>query len=424
MKSQDSTEEALKQLGELQLRSARTSAELDRRILGDAEASLAEQAARRAADAATGRLGFAAAMSSLMKESSTRYAAATAVAVLIILVLAMNHTTTTAWAIEDAIKAVQKYRAVHVVGWTMGPDGRLDRCELWMRSNPEETQSEAVLAKTDQATVWVAENQTYYYVPSLNKVLVDKAVTAGMNPWMGPRLLRVLSKARDSRIVESVDTATRQRRVLLTASLESASGPQSWSIEFDADSKLPISIEAWNNLDRHGNPFFSAEKITYFEDLPDRDFIFQPPSGVPYQEKDLVIPEANLALVADPKYGISTDGLSQEAAAHKILGELWTATIHQDYQRVRELCPVVGSWGGEFMREVFSGPDAAVELLSIGDIVQESHSRIGPIALVPTRILCKDGKIREINMLVQFRHSERGESCVVHGLYGFPVEIK
>jgi hypothetical protein len=424
MKSQESIEDALKQLCEQQLRSTRTGAELDRRVLGDAQASLEELAARRAVDTAPGRLGFGTAMSSLIRKNSAPYAIATALALLIILIFPINHTTTTAWAIEDAIKAVQKYRAVQIVGYILGPEGEFGRCELWMRSNPEETQSEALLAKTEKATVWVKGNQTYYFIPSLNKVLVDKAVTLGMNPWVGPRLLKVLSKAPDSRVEESFDSATKQRRVLLTASLESASGPQSWSIEFDASSNLPISIEAWHNMDRQGNPFFSTHKITYFEDLPDRDLIFQPPSGVTYQEKELAIPEANLALLADPKYGISTDGLSEEAASRKILGELWNADIHRDYHRFRELSPVVGSWSDEFMQSVLAGPDQVVEVLSIGDIAQEGHSAIGSLALVPSRVRCKDGKIREINMLVQFRHTQQGDSCVLHGPYGFPVEVK
>jgi hypothetical protein len=65
-----------------------------------------------------------------------------------------------------------------------------------------------------------------------------------------------------------------------------------------------------------------------------------------------------------------------------------------------------------------------VKLLSIGDIERTGQSRIGPLALVPSRLQCKDGKVREIWMVVQFRETDRGVSCVVHGPHGNSIEVK
>ena len=50
-------------------------------------------------------------------------------------------------------------------------------------------------------------------------------------------------------------------------------------IEFDVESKLPISLKQWENDKWKGPATLVVEKITYYEKLPDELFEFEIPDG-------------------------------------------------------------------------------------------------------------------------------------------------
>jgi hypothetical protein len=227
----------------------------------------------------------------------------------------------------------------------------------------------------------------------------------------------------DYEAVEGDDPATGQKQILVTGSIESATGPQSFLIEFDARTKLPVSMKHWNNRDRHGAPDFDLGRIVYFEDLPDGALRFDPPPGVQFVDKPLTIPEANLPMLSDPKAGIPADGLTREEACRKILGHLWPAAINGNLERIRQLCPLTAAWPDRLLRDVMA-EDEVVELLQVGGIEKEGQSKLGPLALVASRVRCRDGKVREVKIVVQFRQTEQGASCVIHGNYGYSVEVE
>jgi hypothetical protein len=322
---------------------------------------------------------------------------------------------------ERAIEALQKYKAVRMTGYTTAGGGPAP-AEIWARANATGTRSDECLAKSDNFTAWVEDNKTYIYDHASKKVLVDPAITMGMDPWLGPKLLTTLAKMPDYKAIEGDDPATGQKQILVTASIESATGPQSFAIEFDAGTKLPVSMRHWQNVNRHGAPDFAFDKIVYFQDLPDSTFSFQPPPGVPFEQKPLTIPEANLSMLRNPNSGIVTDELSRDEACQKLLGHFWDAVINDDLATIRHLCPLTTSWPDKLLLEVMA-EDKVVELLKIGDIEQEGQSKLGRLALVPSRVRCQDGKVREIKIVVQFRETDQGRSCVIHGNYGYSVEV-
>lgn len=357
-----------------------------------------------------------------MKMKSTQYGIGTVLGVALLAGLILHQSTTTAWAIEGAIKALQKYKAVRMTGYTTA-GGSPAPAEIWARVNATGTRSDECLAKSDNWTVWVEDNKTYVYDPARHTVIVDPAVTIGMDPWLGPRLLETLAKMPDYKAIEGDNPATGQKQIIVTASIESAVGPQSFTIEFDANTKLPVSMKHWVNLNRQGAPDFAFDKIVYFEDLPDSTFRFQPPPGVKFEKKPLTIPEANFSILSDPTSGISADGLTREEACRKILGQFWKAVINDDLASIRKLCPLTKTWPDKLLLDVMA-EDKVVELLKIGDIEEEGQSKLGRLALVPSRVRCEDGKVREIKIIVQFRETGRGTSCVIHGNYGHSVVVE
>ncbi|MBI5387607.1 MAG: hypothetical protein HZA90_23350 [Verrucomicrobia bacterium] len=357
-----------------------------------------------------------------MKKKSVRYTLGTTLGLGLIAALMLNHFTTTAWAMERTIAALKKYKALHLTGHTASGSSA-GPLEVWARANASGTCSEACLAKMGSITVWVEGNKTYAYEPGQNKVWVEPGITAGVNPWFGPKFLSTFARVRDYQAHEGTDAATGQKRVLATGSLPTALGPQSFLIEFGAETKLPVSMKGWRNLNRHGTPEFVFDKIVYFEDLPDSTFRFVPPPGVPLADKPLTIPEANVAALSDPKDGIPATGLTREEACRKLLEQMWDACIREDLPRIRRLCPLTAGWPEELFRTI-AGQDEPVKVLSIGSIEQTGQSRLGPLALVPSRLQCKDGKTREVRMVVQFRETDQGLSCVVHGPHGNSIEVK
>jgi hypothetical protein len=358
----------------------------------------------------------------IMKHKTVRYTCGGALGFTVLVGLVLNHSTTSAWAIEQAIEALEVYKAVRMTGATT-VGGAFAPAELWARADATGARSAAILARSDSFTAWVKDNQTYVYDHAHNTVTVEPAITMGLSPWLGPRFLTTLSRLPNYKAVEGADPTTGQKRILVTASLESSTGPQSFLIEFDTKTKLPVSITHWLNLDRRGAPDFSFDKIVYFEDLPDSAFQFEPPAGVTFVEKPLTIPDANLPMLSNPKHGISAEGLTREEACRKLLEQFWSAVLNDDLARIRQLCPVTATWPDRLLLDVMA-EDEVVELLKIGNIEKEGRSKLGPLALVPSHVRCRDGRVREIKIVVQFRQSEQGASCVIHGNYGHAVVVE
>lgn len=359
----------------------------------------------------------------IMKSKTTKLAAATIVVAALFLTF-FSKFTRPAWALDEVIKAMQKYRACNVTAVFSG--GEVFDC--WAKAEPSgELSNEVVLRGNNGGVVWVKENKTYYYNPQTSTVEVDDAKTAGFSPWLGPELFELVSKADDAKTIFGKDPTTGRGRVVMTGSLTTALGPTSWFIEFDEDTKLPISYTQWDNTRRSGAPKCSIVKITYFEDLPDNFFAVDIPPNVTYKPKPIVLPEANLALLGNPDHGMPTEGLTHDQAARRILDQVYKASMAGDLQTMRKLCPLTAGWSDDLLKAVILGEDEGkrlAEVVEIGTVCREGSSRLGPFVVVPAHLKTKDGRVWEEKQIVQFRQIDGKESCVVYGPYGILSEVK
>lgn len=331
--------------------------------------------------------------------------------------------TQPAWVLDDAIKALKDFHAVHVVGALPG-----GTAEIWMPANQAGTHSTDVVVRGSQGAItWTQDGSTYHYEPSQNTVYFEPALTIGMAQWLGPELLEMLGTAENTKIIRGKDPATGRDRVLLLCSLIDVHGAQSWVIEFDAASRLPVAMKQWPNLDRSGPPSFDAFRIMYYEDLPDSIFAVAVPGDAQRVEKPLQIPDETVGALSSPRDGISTEGLTQQEAAEKAVRTLYETIIAQDLARLKSISPLCRNWGDDFLRKIVLRPDQEdriVEIVKIGQIRRTGHSPLGPIAAVPVIVKLKNGKKAEQQMIVQFRQLGGESSCVVHGPYGLPREIE
>jgi hypothetical protein len=358
----------------------------------------------------------------IMTSKASKLTAA-AVAAAVVLFALFDSFSRPAWALEDAIKALKDFPAVHVVGAFPG-----GTAEIWIRANEDKTHSTDVVVRGSHGAItWTRDGSTYHYEPSQNTVYFEPALTLGMAQWLGPELLEMLSAVENAQVVRGKDPATGRDRVMLMCSLIDVHGAQSWVLEFDAASKLPVAMKQWPNLDRRGPPSFDAFKIIYYEDLPDSVFDVRIPDGALHVEKPLQIPEETVGMLSNPQDGISAEGMTQQEAAEKTIRAMYRATIDQDLDGLKSICPLCRNWGDEFLRKIVFKPekdDRIVEVLEIGPISRTGRSALGPIAAVPTIVRLKNGKKAELKMIVQFRQLGDTPSCVVHGPYGLPREVE
>ena len=358
----------------------------------------------------------------IMMNKAGKLTAAAIVAGIVLFAL-FDSFTQPAWAFADAIEALKDFRAVHMAG--AFPGGTAD---VWIQANKAKTQSTDVVVRGSHGAVtWTRDGSTYHYEPSQNTVYYEHAITVGMTPWLGPELLEMLSAAENAKVVRGKDPATGRDRVTLFCSLIDVHGAQSWILEFDAASKLPVAMKQWQNLDRSGPPSFDAFKIVYYEDLPDSIFDVTVPSNAKYVEKPLQIPEETVGALSNSQDGILTEGLTQQEAAEKVVRIMYQAVIDQDLDRLKSISPLCRNWGDEFLRQIVFKPDKhdrMVEVVEIGQISKTGHSALGPIAAIPTTVKLKNGKKAEQKMIVQFRQFGDTSSCVVHGPYGIPREVE
>jgi len=276
-------------------------------------------------------------------------------------------------------------------------------------------------------TIWIQDNNTYYYSRREHTVYTDDAQTAGFSHWPGKKLFETIRAAGIGTVRYARDPETGHQMAVVRAALMDIKGPKSLILEFDVATKVLLSMRQWPNLDRSGEPDMVSDKIVYFEDLPDKIFTVALPDDVRFRSKEVEVADELLGLLALPQHGMSLPGQSEGAAARTIVAEMWNALIGLDLVRLRQLCPGMALWNDELLRTVLSGvdgQDAVVEVLEIGEAVRRGYSRLGPVMVVPSRVRRRNGKIYEEKMIIQFRPAEGAASCVVYSGYGVPYQLE
>jgi hypothetical protein len=65
-----------------------------------------------------------------------------------------------------------------------------------------------------------------------------------------------------------------------------------------------------------------------------------------------------------------------------------------------------------------------VQLLKIGGIERTGRLKLGPLALVPSWVRAEDNTVSEVWMIVQFRETKGGTSCVIYSAHGYALNVK
>lgn len=230
----------------------------------------------------------------IMKNRKTQFATAAVIALAAILSITLfSHLGSPAWAIEQSIEALDRFRAVSVEGWESertwidGGSMELRPFKSWAVANEDQTRVGKYRIEIEDFLILTTNGQkTWRYDPKTNTVRIENQPYNAGDVWCGSRFLEQLKEARDKwlitkwQITYGKDPATDKERAFLSFSMpEGPPSPRSVRIEFDIESKLPVSFKQWENPNWEGPAALVAETITYHENLPDDLFEFEIPEG-------------------------------------------------------------------------------------------------------------------------------------------------
>jgi outer membrane lipoprotein-sorting protein len=231
----------------------------------------------------------------VMRHPMTKYGVAALIVLAAIVGLSLfKDTGNVAWAIEQSIEAVSKYRAIIIEGSsaerTWDPEGGLELqpIKMWGVANADQTGIEKYRFELDGVTMLVTDGEkTWKYEPQAHRVTIRNRPYVASECSLGSQLLEQLKDFREQGILtrwhESVrrDPATDSQRIVLRIAWEAArwNGPRSVRIEFDRESKLPVSFKQWENADWQGTATLNATTMTHYETLPDEVFTYDIPEG-------------------------------------------------------------------------------------------------------------------------------------------------
>ena len=229
----------------------------------------------------------------IMKSNMTKLATAAVIIVAVVLtVTILDRTVTPAWAIDDTVKALSQFNGIYLSGVFGVPiekisrgedlvlrDGENMSVEFWMQANEERTRSENYRIEAGDGTVWsVCNSMTYRYDPKNNTVRVQSGRGIEMSIWpCGDYLSEVQEFMQDWQVMYGKDAVTGRDCAFIT--LSNPSQGQSWWLEIDLETNLPVRAKGWHNTRREGTPSMNFERIIFSEKLPDDIFKFEIPEG-------------------------------------------------------------------------------------------------------------------------------------------------
>jgi len=232
----------------------------------------------------------------IMKSNITKLATAAAIILIAVLgITLLNKSTTPVWAIEQSIEAMDQYNAVLIEGlesertWRENGSLELRPYKSWAVANKDQTMIEKYRTEVEGFLILTTNGKkTWRYDLQTNTVRVENCPYIASECWFGSRffeqikgLLGEVEVKPNWELTFGKDPATGKQRAFLKIAwlAKRYNGPRSIYIEFDVESKLPVSLKQWENANWEGPVTLIVEKITYLENLPNDLFEFEIPEG-------------------------------------------------------------------------------------------------------------------------------------------------
>jgi hypothetical protein len=382
------------------------SREMDERIIGDALNAMEESKKARPASAEPGIWRI------IMKSHIAKIASAA----LIILAVAVGitffrHTAAPTWAIEQTIEALKDIESIYISGYFLTADAKKADFQAWIipsqqdssksayfrfeagRFNPgdfsplNQSRHVVVVSERDNSTYVYFPANTWTFYPNQNIAYISEGLDRSSEdpPCIGSDFFEKMKRQAQNWNEEyGKDEETGKDSVFVTCTHPSRIGANFWWIQFDVDTKLPVSFKLWWNQDYSAEPAASVNTIIYNPTLPDGIFEFY------ISEQTKVLDHRILSEIVseDPTYGIDVNELNTEEACKRIVSEYWEAIIEQDWQKARRMRPLADIKMWRELNNVYVRLKPA-KLLSVRECINMDNKASFPI--VPCLIRMQNG---------------------------------
>jgi len=378
-------------------------AAVDQRVLARVEAVLQRSTKDKTAALLQRPLRWRMIMKSPIAKLST---AAVIIACVALTIPFMDKTTAPAYAFEQTLEAMQNLRTMYMVC----KDWNNEEFEIWIKLDPNTGIPEYCRAYWPRAKVLNISrpDTSYQYNEPSNVVQTNsgKLYSIGVAPAkIFEQLLRA-SQEEPNSVVISYERQPNGKNLIVVVTRGYKGYDESYKAYIDPETKLPVRMKGFEN-NQLGAVFKDIDQIKYNVDLPEGIFDFKIPQGARIIDHDRLS-----ALLNDPQYGISTEGMTEQQAAETIATRYWTAMITMDETAARKVAPASS----------LIADGSLAKLVEVGTLYIQPGCGIGK--LIPCRLRYKDGSLKEWKVIIKTRNIAGRPSCVIAGYFASPVEIE
>ncbi len=262
---------------------ARSSDEMDKRILDDALAAYEESRKKATAPTEQGIWRI------IMKSRMAKLATVTSVIFIVVFsVILLDRLTAPVWAIGQTVEALERIKTLTITGvssYSSGSEQIPFKC--WIKFGGQDGKSLSIRYECEREVVVVRDNLAFMYNPRSNDVMIFSGPKVHQNlqvwykvrelsPWITGKMLDVLKYlADDWQETYEKGPQTGSDIVIVTCSYKPLNA--SFWFVVDLESKLIIEGKHWFNTNREGIPNLHADSFVYNQDVPDQIFDFRIP---------------------------------------------------------------------------------------------------------------------------------------------------
>jgi hypothetical protein len=348
----------------------------------------------------------------IMKSRITKLATAAAIILAVVIsVTILDKSAKPVWAIEQTIEALREIKSIHISGYFLTADAKKADFQAWIIPSREDSSKSAyyrfeagrfkpgdfnrydqnrhvvVVSERDYSTYVYFPANTWTFYPNQKIAYISEGLDRSSEdpPCIGSDFFEKMKKQAQNWHQEyGKDEETGKDSVFVTCTHPSRIGANSWWIQFDVETKLPVRFQLRWNQDYSTEPAASVDSITYNAQLPDGVFEFYAPEGT----KVLDHRELSEIVSTDPTYGINVNELDTEQACKRIVSEYWEAVIAQNWQKVCKMRPLIDEQTLEELQNMYISVKPA-KLLGVRECMNMDNKATFPI--VPCLIRMQDG---------------------------------
>ena len=384
------------------------TSEMRSKVLDDALELQINRNQRRTSGTEIGRI--------IMKSNITKFAAA-AVIIIAVFIGITTFNGTPVYAIEQTAEALSNFKTVYFHGTMLTGLNNKVPFEAWARPNQKRTGSgdcKFVVEKVMTVLSRESENISYRYDVNKNLVTIEMGITGSINPWIDENYIMSLKDLASKFTQEyGKDPQTAKECVFIKAEFPqfNVNGQSIW-FQIDLETKLPVRAKVWENLNFSGEPSYDVSVIKYNPQIGEETFEFEIPAGANVVD----LRKHSSAILTDPNYGISAEGLPKTEACKAIVQEYWLAVIDQQWEVARKLRSIPLELWEDWKKSQYD-TNMPIEIVEVKEPYHDNDHMTTPVL-----IKLSDGSIKQSKLMVKFRTIDNVNSCIIIGNYG-PQEL-